>query len=127
MTCVVTPCVRILMGVGMVVVMIVRVAMRVRMVMRMLVRGAALYFRVIAGKYVNLGARDAAPNHLPHVKPRTNVQRRNSFRKHFEWHTGIDQSAEKHVTADAGKAIEKGYAHRFECNCNRCGKGAHVR
>ena len=51
------------------------------------------------------------------------VERRGGFLKQFERDAGIDQRAQQHVAADAGKTLEVANSHRgviLNCRLVRC-------
>lgn len=64
---------------------------------------------------VNLGSGEAAAGDLLHFETRAHVQRHSSFFKHREGHAGLDESAEQHVSTDAGKTVQIGNSHRENC------------
>lgn len=65
---------------------------------------------------VDLGAGDAAALNLACFQTRADAKRRSGLLQDFERYTGIDQGAEEHVAADAGKAVQIGNAHRCDSN-----------
>src|SRR6266849_4207981 len=64
------------------------------------------------GVDVQLGGRDPAAIHPRNLQASSDIQRRDRVLEQFRRHPGIHQGAQKHVAADAGKAVEVGYAHR---------------
>ena len=63
---------------------------------------------------VQLGGRDPAAIHSRNLQPRSNFKRRDRVLEQLRWNSCIHQGAEKHVAADAGKAVEVSYAHRSQ-------------
>jgi hypothetical protein len=61
---------------------------------------------------VDLGSREASASDFVHFELRADVQGRGGFFKQGEGYAGIHQSAEQHVSANAGKAVEVGNSHR---------------
>jgi len=67
-----------------------------------------------AGVNINLSGADSAAQHAPHLDARPHIERRDRVFQHARRYAGIDQRAQKHVAAYAGKTVEVGYAHRNE-------------
>lgn len=65
----------------------------------------------IAGQHVNLRSGDPAAAHFAHLETGANVQGGRSFFKQFEGHACIDECAEQHVAANAGKAFQISNTH----------------
>jgi hypothetical protein len=64
---------------------------------------------------VQLGSHDAATADPRNLKSRSNIQRRDCILEQLRRNSGIQQGAQKHVAANAGKAVEVGYAHKDQC------------
>ena len=54
---------------------------------------------------------DAAAIHLFDSERRSDIQGVDGIVKHLWRQTGVEQSAEEHISADAGKAVKVGDAH----------------
>jgi hypothetical protein len=57
------------------------------------------------GNYIKLGSADAAAVNARNIQPRIHAQGFHRPRKDFRRNSGVQQSAKKHVAADAGKAL----------------------
>ena len=135
---------RVLMSMPILVIVFVRVIMRVRVVMRVLVVtrvavavivcmgmivGGLVFAMVLNAMLVRMGMRSIAfsrdhihlgpgnptPHHLARLKTRAHIQPRRRLLQQFQRHTGIHHGAQKHVAANAGKTIQIGNPHRYEC------------
>src|SRR5271157_2647229 len=60
---------------------------------------------------VKFGGGDACPSHTRKLQRRADVQVRDGLLEQLERNAGVEQRAEKHIAADAGKTIEIGNAH----------------
>lgn len=91
---------------------------RVLVIVRIFVLRSGLFGR----DHVYFGCGKAAAHHLAHLQPRAYIQRGGRFFQHPKRHTGIDQRAQKHVAADAGKAFQIANTHRSVIlNCRVAG------
>jgi hypothetical protein len=63
-------------------------------------------------KNIYLNCTDAVTLDARNLQPGIDIQRRDCLFEELLRHTGIDQRAQKHVAADAGKTIKVGYTHR---------------
>ena len=66
------------------------------------------------GIYIYLGRRNSAPHYTRNFQSRAYVERRDCFFQKLRSHSGIQQRAQEHVAADAGKTVEVGYAHKVK-------------
>jgi hypothetical protein len=80
--------------------------MRVIVTMRMSVR-----MRVLARHDIDFRAGDAAAADLAHLEMRAYVQGLRSVRQGLKGHARVDESAEKHVAAQAGEALQISNSH----------------
>ena len=112
------------------VIVMVNVIVRVGMIvvrMRVSVCGSVRMSRVIAGcggrvrrDHVDLGGRDSGPRDFAHLKARADVQCCCGRLEAREGDAGIDQRAQHHVAAYAGKTLQISNAHRGEILSFRC-------
>lgn|SRR5579875_2197225 len=97
------------------VVMIMMVMMvRVAVLMNVSV-GCLRASRVLRGfgrDYVDPGSGDSAAQHFAHLDARAYVERCGCLLQKRERNARIDQRAQQHVAADAGKALQKADSHR---------------
>jgi hypothetical protein len=63
------------------------------------------------GVHVHFGCRNSSAHDPLNLQSRTNIECRYRVFEKLWRHSGICQSAQKHVAADAGKTVEVGYAH----------------
>ena len=61
--------------------------------------------RSIPDQHIHLGGADAAAVHLRDLDPGAETERVRGFLKQRRRHAGIEQGAQQHVAADAGKAV----------------------
>ena len=83
--------------------------------MRMLsmsVRVVRLVRRVIRRNHVHFGRRNSAAHHLAHLQPRAHIQRRSRLLQMSEGHTRVNQRAQQHIAAYAGKTFQISNSHR---------------
>src|ERR1700679_3852212 len=66
---------------------------------------------------------NAAAQHPGNLQSPTDIEPRNCVFHELSRHAGIEQRAKKHVTADARKAVEVGYAHSFKSLSHRAHRG----
>ena len=62
-------------------------------------------------QHIDLGRGDAAAIHLRNFEASSDVEGSDRFFQQLRRHSGIDQGAQKHVAAHAGKTIEIGNSH----------------
>src|SRR5260370_18533140 len=62
--------------------------------------------------HINFRRTDAAAIYTRDLEPRSDVERSDGFLQQPERASGVQQRAQKHVAADAGKTIEVGNAHK---------------
>src|SRR6476646_6217845 len=65
-------------------------------------------------KDINLGARETATHHLAHFEPSSDVQLRRRLFEQGKRNARVDKSAEQHVAADAGEALQISDSHGNE-------------
>ena len=89
------------------------------MIVSMFLRATLLFAEHLARQFffpvhkdIHLGRGDAAAIDPRNFQPRSDVQRRDRILEELGRHSRIDQRAEEHVAAHAGKAVEVGNAHR---------------
>ena len=97
--------------------MIMRVRMMVLMrLVRMIAVRSMLLDRscrmVFAREHIHFGSGQAASHHLARLEPAAHIQCCRCVRKDAQRYPGIDDSAQQHVAADAGKAIQVANTHR---------------
>jgi hypothetical protein len=75
-------------------------------------------------QHIHFGRRESAAHHLACFQPRAHAQRGRRLRHQVKRNAGIDQCAQQHIAADAGKALEIPNSHRVVIvNCRpMCGK-----
>lgn len=61
--------------------------------------------RSIPDQHIHLGGADAAAVHLRDLEPGAETERGRGFLKQRRRYAGIEQGAQQHVAADAGKAV----------------------
>ena len=75
-------------------------------------------FLLVAYPHINFRGGDPAAHYLPDFDPRAEPKRLHGFFQQRRRHPGVHQRAEKHVAADAGKALKvrnsHGASHRME-------------
>ena len=64
--------------------------------------------------HIHLGSSNPAAIHARNLEPRPEIERCHSFFKHRRRHARIDQDAEKHVAAHAGKTLKIDNAHGIQ-------------
>jgi hypothetical protein len=73
-------------------------------------------------QHVHLGRRQSAAHHRACFQARAHAQRGCRLRHSLKRDTGIDQRAQQHIAADAGKALKVSNSHRVVIvNCRRKG------
>jgi hypothetical protein len=93
--------------------MVVVVLMPMVMSLIVAVPGLVVFVRIArVHNNVDLGSGEAAASDLAHFQTRADVQGCGSLFKQGERHARVDQSAEQHVSTDAGKAVEVGNSHQ---------------
>src|SRR5580692_3374040 len=63
---------------------------------------------------IYLDCTDAVTLNARNLQPGIDIQRRDCLFEELLRHIGIDQRAQEHVAADAGKTIKVGYTHRVD-------------
>jgi hypothetical protein len=61
---------------------------------------------------IHLGGGNAAAQHARNFQPRSNSESRHGFFQRTRRNSGIQECAQKHIAADAGKTLEISDAHR---------------
>jgi hypothetical protein len=79
----------------------------------MVVVFVSLFGEVVAFEDVDLGAGDAAAVDGFDAERGVEVEGSYGVVKDFSGNAGVEESAEKHVSSDAGEAVEIGDAHGF--------------
>ena len=87
--------------------MLVLMAVVVLVVFMVLVRGTGF-----GGQHIDFGGGDSSAAHLAGFEACAHVQGRGGFGQALQWNAGIDQRAQQHVAADAGKALQISNSHR---------------
>ena len=64
--------------------------------------------------HVDLGCRNSVANDSRNLQPCAHAQRRDGFFQHPRRYSGVDERAQEHVAAHAGKALKIRNAHRIE-------------
>jgi hypothetical protein len=85
--------------------------MTFRMAVRVLVVRVRLLCRSIADEHIDLGAGDAAAQHLAPFQTRTHIERSHSFFEPLKGHARIHKGAQQHVAADARKTFKVRNSH----------------
>ena len=70
--------------------------------------------RVLGRKHVDFRRGNTAAAHLARFEPRAYIERGRRFGKVAEGNTGIDQRAQQHVAANAGKALQISNSHQAD-------------
>jgi hypothetical protein len=66
-------------------------------------------------QHIDFGRRNPAAIDLRNFQSGADIERGHCFLEHVGRHASIDQGAQEHVAAHAGKTIEVSYAHDFNC------------
>ena len=90
----------------------VRVRFVCMFILRMRMRVGGSISRRVRNDYVNLGASDASAGDPAHIQARADVQCGDGFLEMGEGDSGVNQSAEEHVAANSGEAIQIANTHR---------------
>ena len=81
---------------------------------RMLFVGVSrIDYRLVRSDHVHLGGGQSAAAHLARLQPRAYIQRGGGFLKARERNARIQQGAQQHVAAYAGKTLQVSNSHRF--------------
>ena len=70
--------------------------------------------RVLGRKHVDFRRGNTAAAHLARFEPRAYIERGRRLCKVAEGNTGIDQRAQQHVAANAGKALQISNSHQAD-------------
>src|SRR6185437_9125606 len=105
------------MSVAMIVVISMLVAalmqmLRLRLV-RVIVRIRNQFCDLAPFEHMDFGAGDAAAVYLLNAQRGVEREGYGCLVQHLGWHAGVKQCAEKHVSRDAGVAVEIGDAHKM--------------
>jgi hypothetical protein len=97
--------------------MTVRIAVMRMLIMRMLYRLARrIFFPVtlpLGCEHVYFGRDDSTASHLTNLQPRSDIQGRHALFQHARLDPRVDQRAQEHIAANAGKTIEIRDAHKL--------------
>jgi hypothetical protein len=64
--------------------------------------------------YIDFGRRNSAAQHPRNLQARAYIHSRDCIFEELRRHSGIQQRAQEHVAADAGKTVKVGYAHKSQ-------------
>ena len=106
------------MGVSQIMLVLMGMFMRMRMFVRMtmvvytrMIPSTGRPFLLAIHPDIYLGRRDATAIHARNLQPRSKIQRRHRPLQQFWRHARVDQGAQKHVAAHAGKTLKVSSAH----------------
>ncbi len=107
-----TVCVGVVVGMRVTMTRFVLVIVRMRPVV---VAGFVLPMFLQLCDHIDFGSSESAASDFAHLKASADVECRGSLFKHGKGHARIDERAEQHVAADAGKAIQIANSHWENC------------